>query len=132
MAFLWASVTETAMLDGHWNIMTTRTNILVGVAWLALLVLPAFLLITNRQSAELETDERDKLILRWSIVIACWLLCVVVFLAPAGTLFVLERPMLFPFVRLADIVCVSFIAVISTLTIVVRNQYGLGGRHAEE
>lgn len=120
------------MLDGHWNIMTTRTNILVGVAWLALLVLPAFLLITNRQSAELETDERDKLILRWSIVIACWLLCVVVFLAPAGTLFVLERPMLFPFVRLADIVCVSFIAVISTLTIVVRNQYGLGGRHAEE
>ncbi len=126
-----ASLAAIAVFDAYESIMTTTTKIMVGVAWFALLILPPFLLSRKRPGAEVETDERDKLIIRKSIIIAFCLVCGLLILASTATVFVLERPVSIPFARLADIVYGAFIVFISTLSIVILVQYNLGGRSNE-
>jgi len=123
-----ASLAAIAVFDAYESIMTTTTKMTVGVAWFALLVLPPFLLSRKRPGTEVETDERDKLIIRRSIIIAFCLVCGLLILASTATLFVLEGPVSIPFARLAGIIYGSFIVFISILSIVILIQYGRRAR----
>ena len=126
-----ASLAAIAVFDAYENIMTATTKVMVGIVWFALLILPPLLLSRKRPSAEVETDERDKLIIRRSIIIAFCSVCGLLILASTAVLFVLEGPVSIPFARLADIVYGAFIVFISTLSIVILIQYNWGGQSNE-